>query len=284
MNKKRMAVTFGALIGGTFLFQSSAAASTETIKVKSGDSLWGIARTYQVSVADLKSQNNLTSDTIYIGQQLVIPSSSTGNVVATPPPTPPIPQPVKAEPTTYVVKSGDSLWGISQRFSLSVQDIKALNLLRSDTIRVGQELTIKGGNESPRPTPVENTPTPNRVNVTTLIDDAKSLMGVPYQWGGSTPKGFDCSGFIYYVLNKQQPNAKRVNTASYWNASQPVTNLQPGDFVFFTTYAAGPSHMGIYVGNNSFIHAGSSTGVTITNLDNSYWKARYLGAKRYTQS
>jgi peptidoglycan endopeptidase LytE len=282
MNKKRMAITFGTLIGGTFLFQSSAAASTETIKVKSGDSLWGIARTYQVSVADLKSQNNLNSYTIYVGQKLTI--SSSNQVVATPPSTiTPAPQPsVDPTPTTYVVKSGDSLWGISKRFNVSIQEIKTLNLMRSDTIKVNQELIIKSGSGTPQPTPVISAPT--SFNPTTLINDAKSLMGVPYQWGGSTPKGFDCSGFIYYVLNKQQPNAKRVNTASYWNASQPVTNLQPGDFVFFTTYAAGPSHMGIYVGNNSFIHAGSSTGVTITNLDNSYWKARYLGAKRYTQS
>ncbi|MBM7704014.1 C40 family peptidase [Metabacillus iocasae] len=287
MRKKSLAFTFGALVGGTFLFQGSASASTETIEVKSGDSLWGLARTHQVPVSELRSYNKLTSDTIYVGQKLSLPSS-TNQVVSKPVVTPPQPQ-QPTSITTYKVKNGDSLWGISKQFDLSVTEVKTLNNMNSDVIYVNQELVVKGQGVpptqsiSPSPPPVSSPVTtfPTSLNVNTLLDHAKAVVGVPYQWGGSTTKGFDCSGFIYYVLSKQLPNEKRVNTVSYWNKSQSVSSPQPGDFVFFSTYASGPSHMGIYIGNGSFIHAGSSTGVTITKLDNSYWKSRYLGAKRY---
>src|SRR5690606_4904057 len=104
-------------------------------------------------------------------------------------------------------------------------------------------------------------------------------IGVPYVWGGTTPKGFDCSGFIQYVFKKQNVNLPRT-VSQMWNAGKTVSKPQVGDIVFYETYKKGPSHAGIYIGNNKFIQAGTSTGVTITDMNNSYWKPRYLGAKR----
>ena len=118
-----------------------------------------------------------------------------------------------------------------------------------------------------------------RLNVIQLVADASKLMGVPYVWGGTTPSGFDCSGFIVYVFKKQGVHLPRT-VAEQWKVGKKVSKPSVGDVVFFETYKPGPSHNGIYVGNNQFIHAGSSTGVTVSNMNSSYWKSRYLGARQ----
>jgi peptidoglycan endopeptidase LytE len=120
-----------------------------------------------------------------------------------------------------------------------------------------------------------------KLDVIELIADASALLGKPYVWGGETPQvGFDCSGFIVYLFKKQGISLPRT-VATIWNVGTPVSSPSVGDIVFFETYKPGPSHAGIYIGNNQFIHSGASTGVTISRLDNPYWKSHYLGAKRY---
>lgn len=112
-----------------------------------------------------------------------------------------------------------------------------------------------------------------------IISTAKSLIGTRYLWGGTTPNGFDCSGFLMYVYKQNGKNLPRT-VAEMWNHGTSVSSLQRGDFVFFETYKRGPSHAGIYLGNNQFIHTGTSSGTTISDMRNSYWSQRYLGAKR----
>lgn len=114
-----------------------------------------------------------------------------------------------------------------------------------------------------------------------ITDTAVKFVGVPYKWGGVTPKGFDCSGFIWYVFDKNSIHLPRTADIQY-QAGRTIGrgNLQRGDLVFFTTYEAGASHVGIYQENGNFIHASSSKGVMVSNLSDSYWKPRYLGARR----
>ncbi len=115
-----------------------------------------------------------------------------------------------------------------------------------------------------------------------IVATARKYIGVPYLWGGSTPKGFDCSGYTRYVFAAHGISLPRT-TDTQWRTGTAVSkaNLKEGDLVFFgDTYRAGISHVGIYVGNNQFIHASSSKGVIITSMDNSYWASRYYGARR----
>ncbi|MCE7791222.1 NlpC/P60 family protein [Salipaludibacillus sp. CUR1] len=111
-----------------------------------------------------------------------------------------------------------------------------------------------------------------------IISTARSLVGTSYVWGGTSPSGFDCSGFIQYTFAQNGQSIPRT-VSQMWSAGTSVSSPRTGDIVFFET-RTGPSHAGIYLGNNQFIHAGSSTGVTISSMNNSYWSNAYMGAKR----
>lgn len=127
--------------------------------------------------------------------------------------------------------------------------------------------------------PVVTKKTADNITVNEIINYGKMLIGTPYIWGGTTPNGFDCSGFLLYIFKRNGVNIPRT-VIEIWNSSTSVQEPEPGDIVFFETYKKGPSHDGIYLGNQKFLHAGSSTGVTISDLNSNYWRSRYLGAKR----
>ena len=115
-----------------------------------------------------------------------------------------------------------------------------------------------------------------------IVQMAQQYMGTPYAWGGSSPGGFDCSGFIYYIYSQFGISLPRMSDGQF-EVGRAISgdNLLPGDLVFFTTYEPGSSHVGIYLGGGLFIHASSAAGeVTITPLGKSYYQERYLGARR----
>lgn len=117
-----------------------------------------------------------------------------------------------------------------------------------------------------------------------ITDMAKGFIGVPYKFGGNSPQGFDCSGFVQYVFDKRKIALPRAADAQYKiGKAIEQKSLQQGDLVFFSTYEPGASHCGIYLEQGKFIHA-SSHGVMISRLDETYWKVRYLGARRVLES
>ncbi len=117
-----------------------------------------------------------------------------------------------------------------------------------------------------------------------VVKTARQLLGIPYRYGGSTPKaGFDCSGLVYYSYRQAGLNIARTSKEQYHQA-QPVSrrHLQPGDLIFFrSNYGGFVSHVGIYLGKNEFIHAPSrGKKVSINRLDSPYWKKHFYSAGR----
>lgn len=120
----------------------------------------------------------------------------------------------------------------------------------------------------------------SRSSSSTLVDNALSLKGVPYVFGGTSKSGFDCSGYTQYVFKGSGISLPRSSSEQFnMGSSVKKEQLQAGDLVFFTTYTEGPSHVGIYLGGGNFVHA-SNSGVRTTSLSDSYYASRYVGARR----
>ena len=121
-----------------------------------------------------------------------------------------------------------------------------------------------------------------------VVVGALNMIGVRYRWGGNTPdSGLDCSGFVRYVfqdtLGMSLP--RRAEEMSRVGEKVSMSNLKPGDLVFFNTMRRTFSHVGIYIGDNKFVHS-PSTGSTIRvdDLDDGYWEKRFTGARRVETS
>jgi cell wall-associated NlpC family hydrolase len=145
-----------------------------------------------------------------------------------------------------------------------------------------------GGVPAPFPRPGGSSPAPERpppVGGRTgyaITGTALSLRGTPYRNGGTDPTGFDCSGFVYYVFAQHGVTVPRT-VLEQSRAGRPVAHdqLEPGDLLFFSTVSAGPSHVGISIGGDEFVHAPSSVGqVRVERLSAVYWSTRFVAARR----
>jgi len=116
-----------------------------------------------------------------------------------------------------------------------------------------------------------------------LVGTALSFRGTPYRNGGTDPQaGFDCSGFTQYVFAQYGIRLPRdVHDQFQKGKSIKPQDVAPGDLIFFNTNGGGPSHVGIAVGSDEFVHAPSSTGVVrVERMGSSYWAPRFVGVKR----
>ncbi len=253
--------------------------------VEKGDTLGALSRRYDVPVEDLLVLNNLTKKSILsIGAQLAVK---------------------RAGPMRYTVMKGDSLSGISHRFDIDIPSLADINSLEGDVLRPGQTLVVQqcrlgddiaapdygvpgelygpflADNDSIDDVIIEDMRAQEMTDQ--IIALAKELLNIPYRFGGTTLRGIDCSAYVQRVFGLNDIKLPRTAREQFKvaKATVPFSQLSVGDLVFFRTYARFPSHVGIYLGDNRFIHA-SSKGrkVTIDSLEMPYYKRRFLGGKR----
>ena len=112
-----------------------------------------------------------------------------------------------------------------------------------------------------------------------MLNHGKKFIGTPYLWGGTSPKGFDCSGLVHYIYQKQGVSIPR-NSREQFSRLPVANNPQPGDLVFFRRNGV-INHVGLYLGGGKMLHA-PQTGakVRIENIERPNWKRRYAGARR----
>ena len=263
--------------------------------VVTGDTLGGIGSKFGVTVSELKQANGLANNELWVGMKLKVPGKSSIQHTRTTPKT-------QAE---YIVKRGDTLGAIAKRHGVTVNELKRANNLRSSNIRVGQSLRVPGtekyahsySGDSQKPDYnsnshyTQNGYHPNGYHSSNglspkynIIRVAKKYLGAPYKFGGYSYKtGIDCSGYVKKVFSSFNVELPRTARDIYYRAGRKVAKnqLDTGDLVFFTTYAKFPSHVGIYIGDDQFIHASSAKKrVTIDSLNKRYYRNRYIGAKR----
>lgn len=212
----------------------------------------------------------------------------------------------------YTVRKGDTPIAIAQRFGVDVDRLLEANRVSDPrSLQIGQKLVIPrsqpvetppapaaeaapASESVPAPPPAEAAPagSPEGADAVSaeihqrseqVLAIARTLLGVPYRFGGSSPKGFDCSGFVRYVLRQVGIDAPH-NALGMYRLVNPIEKDQvhPGDLVFFVnTYMPGISHVGIYVGAGKFIHSPyRGRGVQFESLSNPYYAARYYAAGR----
>jgi cell wall-associated NlpC family hydrolase len=150
----------------------------------------------------------------------------------------------------------------------------------TDAVKKFQEakgITVDGiaGDETFKALGVEN-------NDSNIVEVAKKYEGTKYTWGGETAEeGFDCSGYLNQVFDEAENIDLPRTVDEIYADGTKVDAPSVGDIVFFDLEGDGPSHAGVYVGDGKFWHASSSNGVTSDELDSSYWKDKYIGAKSY---
>jgi len=279
----------------------------EKYTVKPGDTLYGISRSVGVGVEALKKANALEDDSIKPKQILTIPSQGgkrTEGVVEKPSGqaskklSAGAAKRTSGEMDSYAVQRGDSLYTISRKVGFSAEEIKKVNGLHTSALKIGQVLLLPRdggrpddeaeelddgdgtGQAEPSPSaPLGKWSNPEERSL--LVRVAKTFLGVPYKLGGSTLRGIDCSAFvrkIYEIFNIELPRTTREQFKI--GKKVDMAQLEEGDLVFFRR-RGDRAHVGIYVGDNQFVHASSySREVKIDHLNTPYYSQRFLRGVR----
>jgi LysM repeat protein len=287
----------------------------ERYTIKSGDSLYGISKSFGISIEALKKTNGLESDSLKPKQVITIPTSrekkadenaGKSSSSSSKKPSARVIKRSSGEMDSYVVQKGDTLSSISGEVGLSIDEMKKTNSLHTSALKIGQVLLLPKAErrldeedgdlghgeeiaELSQPTgekgePVATAPLgkwSNSEERSLFIRMVKTFLGVPYKLGGSTMRGIDCSAFvrrIYEIFNIDLPRTTREQFLIGKKVEKE--SLEEGDLVFFKR-RGNSTHVGIYIGDNQFIHASSrNKEVKIDHLDLPYFNARFLRGVR----
>ena len=257
--------------------------------VRKGDTLGKIARAHHVSVAKIQEANGLEGTRLAVGTKLVLPdgkahskrkASSGKSRAAT----------VRAATSAEEAPPGATLSLVEpEGVPLHTGTWKPPTEAELAELARGPAKAADGAMlpEAAPPSVAVATNAPEALNADKsirgrLLRVAQRMLAVPYRFGGTTLWGIDCSGFVqktFAFLNLDLPRTAREQYKE--GVTVAKSDLSPGDLVFFRTYAKYASHVGIYLGDNRFVHASSrDRKVTIDSLDEPYYTKHYLGAKR----
>ncbi|MBP1711358.1 MAG: cell wall-associated hydrolase [Deltaproteobacteria bacterium] len=308
MRKRRILVLSGLFVLFMCCYQSVAYATQYT--VKKGDNLFEISQKLGVSVQTIKKVNNLSGHKLKPGQVLSVKKKSSASPVTV--------KSKSASASRYKVKKGDTLSTISKKTGIPEKQIAALNNIKSKKLRAGSSLVLSRPTIS---APVAAAPsaaaTSNADANDILLDEeedelltgdfdyeagssnvflgkwgspderkmlikvATGFLGVPYRMGGVTVQGIDCSAFVrkmYELFNIKLPRTAREQAMVGVRVDRD--KLEAGDLVFFRTRRP-IGHVGIYIGNNEFVHASySARSVRIDSLEKPYFQQRFQRAVR----
>ena len=293
-----------------------AAGADEIYKVRKGDNLSRIAKRFHVKAGRIMEANGLESDLLKPGDMLSIPTGVAQAAASRAPEsrpagvveegasgveTPAVDKKAAAganapEVDLHTVEPGETLTSIAGMYGMSVKELKALNRIRRPRkLRAGAQILV----HQPAPEPAvaltyadPSTDARNPVEPgkgtgvgaikEKLIRIAQKMLDIPYRFGGSSFLGIDCSGYVQKVFGLLDVVLPRTAREQFSHGEKvEKEDLSVGDLVFFRTYAKYPSHVGIYLGNNEFIHASSKDRrVKIDSLDAPYYYKRFVGARR----
>jgi peptidoglycan endopeptidase LytE len=317
MMRRRIFLWMGLGVLFASLLVTAGGLAKETYRVQSGDTLYSIAGKAGVDIAALKAANKLKDSSLKLNQILIIPAPKNQKLAKASPAAP--------RATYYTVRQKDTLAGISRKTGLSVSELRALNGLSGNALKIGQRLVLINEKHPPsrtartinaavysrnalHPEPEEEEEPDsglfnqkawdeierqkeasaallgkwtNHDEPKLLVKVAMGFLGAPYRLGGSSVTGIDCSGFvkkIYNLFNIDLPRTAMEQSLVGMRVSRD--ELSEGDLLFFGTKRT-IGHVGIYVGNNEFVHASSrKRGVRVDNLDTPYFDKRFVRAVR----
>ena len=306
--KRQIFVFSGLFVLFCLLFSFNTDALAAQYKVKKGDSLYSISKKLDVNIDKIKVDNNLQNTAIKPKQILNISSEGSSTSTAK----------SKSKPVYYTVRKWDTLSKIARKTQLPIKKIMALNNVNQRNLHIGQILVLaRKAKVSEESTYVKANEDLEEYGDDSLTDDdnedtanisepdesfkkeellgkwnspdevqlfvkvATGFIGAPYRFGGSSLKGIDCSSFvqkIYRIFDITLPRNAREQ--SKVGISVTREKLTEGDLVFFHTKRS-LGHVGIYIGNNEFVHASSKGKVIrVDNLDAPYYQKRFQRAVR----